>query len=141
MQDTAAGCAPHVLVLHLAEAVLGADAAATLSRVLIQERLQHSLQQQTHMLGRRLLHANSRAILVANAVRAAMGHALRAGSLVAAHLDGVTVRRRNNIQVQVAISQVAIADCLQAVRPKRALTMKGSGCSFGWHMCARCTGC
>ena len=116
MHGTAAGCAPHILVLHLAKAMLGTDAAATLSRVLVQKRLQHSLQQQTHVLGSRLLHADGEAILVADAVRAVNLHAWQAGRMVAAHLDGIAICRRNNIQVQVAVSQVTIADCLQAVR-------------------------
>ena len=38
------GCAPHILVLHLPKAMLGADTAAVLSRVLVQEWLQHCLQ-------------------------------------------------------------------------------------------------
>jgi hypothetical protein len=43
--------------------------------------------------------------------------------MVAAHLDGVAICGRDNIQVQVAISQVAIADRLQAVKIEPRLTV------------------
>jgi hypothetical protein len=38
----------------------------------------------------------------------------RLGGMVAAHSDGVPICRRSDIQVQVAIPKMTIADCLQA---------------------------
>lgn len=115
MQGTAAGCTPHVLVLHLTEAVLSADAAAVLSRVLVQERLQHSLRQGMHASGSQRRRHQENGNGGNDLALQQMGMLRKVGRVAAAHLDGVvTICGRDDIQVQVAISKLAVADCLQA---------------------------
>jgi hypothetical protein len=104
-------CAPHVSVLHLAQAMLSADAAAALSCVLVQKRLQHLLRQQARVC---CISDSPTGLRQAKACQCnAIAHAGLTGLCsVVHHLDGVTIYRRGHIQVQVAVPQVTIADRL-----------------------------